>query len=380
MLALSGALLFIYRPWPWSPVRFESGFWGPFEWLAFLEPLAMHLEFRYEMFGALFLIPITYASVTLSWPGGIFAWGLSMIWVIPTARAWHANAVPFNLALLLLPVLIVAIISGERRWRESERRNFEEREQEHETYIARLVETQEAERTRIAQELHDETLQTLMVIANKADTLASSTKDQAQITGNQWVKKEVLHAMDDIRRLSMNLRPSILDNFGLVSGVRWLANSCNDQQTCNVDVVITGEEPNMSSLAQVTVFRVVQEALTNMQRHARAENGTVMLDFEHDHVLVQIRDDGVGFHPPERLGEYVTGGKLGIMGMEQRILSVGGAIRLDSMPGRGTKESGRLCPTSRQPRSSRLRRPDFRLTKIASVRDRTPSLLNTSTK
>jgi two-component system sensor histidine kinase DegS len=336
-LAITGVLFFVYSRWPWSPPHFKSAFWNNFAWLSFLEPIAMRWEFRYEVFGALFLIPITYASVTLSWPGGIFAWGLSMIWVIPTARAWHANAVAFNLALLLLPVLIVAIISGERRWRESERRNYSEREQERETYIARLVETQEAERTRIAQELHDETLQTLMVIATKADTLASSAKDEEQIKGNLWVKKEVLQTMDDIRRLSMNLRPSILDNFGLVSGVRWLANNCNEQHACRVDVVISGEEPNMSSLSQVTVFRVVQEALNNIQRHARAKTGTVMLDFEQDKVLLQIRDDGVGFHPPERLAAYVTDGKLGIMGMEQRILSVGGEIHVDSVPDRGTK-------------------------------------------
>jgi two-component system, NarL family, sensor histidine kinase DegS len=337
VLVLTGVLLFIYRPWPWSPQQFQSPFWQHFSWLQALEPLALRLEFRYEVFGALFLVPITYASVTLSWPGGIFAWALSMVWVLPTVREWRASSVTLNLGVLLLPVLVVAIVSGERRWRESERRNYIEREQERETYIARLVETQEAERTRIAQELHDETLQTLMVIANKADNLASSAKEEDQVSGNLWVKKEVLQTMDDIRRLSMNLRPSILDNFGLVSGVRWLANNCNEQHVCRIDVVVTGEEPGMSSLSQVTVFRVVQEALNNVQRHARAKNGSVSLDFQPNQVWLEIRDDGVGFQPPERLGAYVTDGKLGIMGMEQRVLSVGGEIHVDSVPGRGTK-------------------------------------------
>ena len=108
--------------------------------------------------------------------------------------------------------------------------------------------------------------------------------------------------MDDLRRLSMNLRPSILDNFGLVSGVRWLVNNCNSQNGCHLDVVVNGEERKMSSLSEVTVFRVVQEALNNIQRHAHAKNGTVSLDFEEDRLLLQIQDDGVGFHPPERLG------------------------------------------------------------------------------
>ena len=93
----------------------------------------------------------------------------------------------------------------------------------------------------------------------------------------------------------------------------------------------------MSSLSQVTVFRVVQEALNNMQRHARAKNGVVMMDFEQDRLQLEIRDDGLGFDPPERLGAYVTDGKLGIMGMEQRMLSLGGEFHIDSVPERGTK-------------------------------------------
>jgi two-component system sensor histidine kinase DegS len=337
VLILSSLLIIIYRPWPWTPQKFEHGFWHAFDWLTALEPLAIKLEYRYDLFGALFLIPITYASVTLSWPGGIFAWALSASVAIPTVLDWHSISVVINLAILLLPVLVVAVIAGERRWRESQRRNYGERELERQTYIARLVETQEAERTRIAQELHDETLQTLMVIANRADYLASATEDEGQVKGNLWIKKQVLQTMDNLRRLSMNLRPSILDNFGLVSGVRWLANNCNTQHGCLVDVRVDGEEQTMSSLSQVTVFRVVQEALNNMQRHARAKTAIITLEFAEDRLLLEMRDDGVGFEVPERLGAYVTDGKLGIMGMEQRILSVGGEIHMASTPDRGTK-------------------------------------------
>ena len=140
-----------------------------------------------------------------------------------------------------------------------------------------------------------------MVIANKSDSLALSGTDEKQIEGNLWIKQEVLQTMDDLRRLSMNLRPSILDNFGLVSGVRWLVNNCNSQNGCYVDVAVIGEERKMSSLSEVTVFRVVQEALANIQRHAHARSGTVSLEFEGDRLLLQIKDDGVGFRPPDRL-------------------------------------------------------------------------------
>ena len=199
MVVLSAGLLFIYQAWPWPEWRFASGVWRLFPWLNALESLVIDVEVKYHVFGVLFLIPIVYGSLTLSWPGGIFAWCLALIWVLPTVLSWWNAPVLINLALLLLPVLLVAIVTGERRWRESEKKHFVEREQARQAYIAKLVETQEAERRRIAQELHDETLQTLMVIANKSESLALSGTDESQVKGNLWIKQEVLQTMDDLQ-------------------------------------------------------------------------------------------------------------------------------------------------------------------------------------
>ena len=333
---LSAGLLFIYQAWPWPDWRFNGGIWRFFPWLSILEPLVLHVEIKYHIFGALFLIPIIYGSLTLSWPGGMFAWFLTLFWLLPTLLSWSNSVHWISLALLLLPVLMVAIVRGEQRSRESERRYFLEREQERQAYIAKLVETEEAERRRIAQELHDETLQTLMVIANKADSLALSGIDDNQVNGNLWIKQQVLQTMDDLRRLSMNLRPSILDNFGLVSGIRWLVNDSNSQDGCHLDISVVGVEHKMSSLSEVTAFRVVQEAISNIQRHARAKRGAVTLEFDEDRLFLEVKDHGVGFQPPERLGTYVSESKLGMMGMEQRILSLGGELEVDSTPGWGT--------------------------------------------
>ena len=193
---------------------------------------------------------------------------------------------------------------------------------------------------------------TLMVIANKSDSLALLGTDESQIEGNLWIKQEVLQTMDDLRRLSMNLRPSILDNFGLVSGVRWLVNNSNSQNGCRLNVAINGSERKMSNLSEVTVFRVVQEAINNIQRHAKAKSGTVTLDFEEDRLLLEVSDDGIGFQPPDRLSTYVSKSKLGIIGMEQRILSIGGEIHVDSSPREGHEDLGlgplrRLSPGRR---------------------------------
>lgn len=336
VVLLSAGLLLLYQTWPWNVTQLDEGLWRYFGWLTALQPMVVEVELKYHLFGVLFLIPIVYGSISLSWPGGVFAWCLALIWVLPTLLSWVSASVLVNLALLLLPVLLVAIVNGERRWRERERSYYAEREQEREAYIAKLVETQEAERRRIAQEIHDETLQTLMVIANKADSLALAAGDPEEIRGNLWIKQEVLQTMDDLRRLSMNLRPSILDNFGLVSGVRWLVNNSNSQNGCRLGVVVTGAQQKMSSHAEVTVFRVVQEAISNIQRHAKATRGTVTLEFDADRLWLEVKDDGAGFHAPERLGAYVSQSKLGVIGMQQRITSVGGDFRLDSAPGRGT--------------------------------------------
>lgn len=337
VVGLSALLLLLYQGWPWPPTRFTSGVWQYFYWLSGLDAFVLGVELKYHLFGALFLIPILYASLTLSWPGGIFAWCLALIWVLPALLSWWNSQIFINLILLFVPVLLIAIVSGERRWRENEKRYFAERERERQAYIAKLVETQEVERRRIAQELHDETLQTLMVIANKSDSLALSGSDEGQITGNQWIKQELLQTMDDLRRLSMNLRPSILDNFGLVSGVRWLLNNANSQNGCRLEVTIVGPERKMSGLSEVTAFRVVQEAITNIQRHAHAQRGAVMLEFADDHLELEVRDDGVGFQPPDRLGAFLQKSKLGMIGMEQRVLSIGGELEIDSRPGRGTR-------------------------------------------
>lgn len=337
VLVLSAILLFIYQAWPWREWQFTDGFWRFFSWLSKLDCLVLHVELRFQVFGVLFFIPIIYGSLALSWAGGLFAWLLSLIWVLPKLLIWDSTTVAINITLLLLPVLVVAVVYGERRWRESERRSFAERQQEQQAYFAKLVETQEAERARIAQELHDETLQRLMVIANRADSLAASTTDDRQITGNQWIKQEVLRTMSDLRRLSMNLRPSILDSFGLVSGLRWLVNNCNSQSNCHLNIIIEGEEREMCDLAEVTIFRVAQEAIYNIQRHSQATKGRVALEFGEDLITLEIVDNGIGFQPPERLALLVRESKLGIIGIEQRVLSTGGTLYLESAPGKGTK-------------------------------------------
>ncbi len=336
LLALLAILLFTYQAWPWPERQFTHGFWRFFPWLSTLRYLVVNVELKINILGVLFFIPIIYGSVTLSWPGGLFAWLVSLVWLLPTLLLWPGMSDIANLVLLLLPPLLVAVMTAERRWRAGERRNFAEREEERRAYVLRLVDTQEAERRRIAQEIHDETLQTLLGIANHLDSLAATSIDDEQVAEHLAIKQKVLQSTEDLRRLSMNLRPSILDNFGLISGVRWLATN-NSRNGCRIRTLVEGETRKMSSLAEITVFRVVQEAIANIQHHASAQNASVTLEFKDSQLSLLVEDDGVGFKPPERLGLYAEKGRLGVIGMQQRILSAGGTMQLESFPGQGTK-------------------------------------------
>ncbi len=263
------------------------------------------------MLGVLFFIPIIYGSITLSWPGGSWHGSLPHLGVAVAPHLW-SNMQKFTNLLLLLPALLAALVSAERRWRASEKRHYVEREQERQAYVAKLVDTQEAERRRIAQEIHDETLQTLLIIANKLESLASCADVSEKNEGILWAKENLCQSMDDLRRLSMNLRPSILDNFGLVAGVRWLVDNTGGS-ACRMTTKVRGVAPKMSGLAEVTVFRVVQEAISNIHRHAKADAASVTIEFAEHHLMLEIHDDGVGFHQADRLAQ--SGGKpmLGII-------------------------------------------------------------------
>lgn len=334
VVVLSGLLLFLYQTWPWPSYRFDHGFWSHFSWLTHLSPV-LRLELASGVFGIMFLVPIIYGSVTLSWPGGLFAWLLSLIWLVPELSSWSERREHIVLPILLIPVLLASVVSAERRWRDSERRRFLERERERQTYIARLMEGQEAERQRIAQEIHDEALQTLLVVANKLDHLVSDFPDDERSEDIRWAKEKLTQSMDDLRRLSMRLRPNILDHFGLVAGVRWLVDNAG-QSTCRFTTLVRGEAPEMSDITKVTAFRVVQEAVRNIHRHAAAKNASVILQFDSDHLMVEVKDDGVGF-AIKQPAEYAEKNHLGLIGTEQRVIAIGGTMSLESSPGAGTR-------------------------------------------
>lgn len=205
------------------------------------------------------------------------------------------------------------------------------------TLSSKLIETQEAERRHLARELHDEIGQALTAVKINLQALPhlSTSRDLSSLLQESIGIVEI--ALQQVRSLSLDLRPSLLDDLGLVPALRWYV----DRQTQRAGII--GEfvaEPIETKLLpnlQTTCFRVVQEALTNVLRHAKAQRVMIKLWQSDTQLHLAIHDDGVGFDVHEARERATCGGSLGLLGMEERVLLIGGHINIESIHQHGTK-------------------------------------------
>jgi PAS domain S-box-containing protein len=206
------------------------------------------------------------------------------------------------------------------------------------TLSRRLVEVQEIERRRLAHELHDEIGQTLTAVKINLQAL-QRREDMAGV--EPYLKDSidvVEHALGQVRNLSLDLRPSLLDDLGLVATLRWYVDRQAQRGGFAAQLVI--DLPEIPSYLppelETICFRVVQEALTNIMRHSQARNVRVELRQREAELLLRVHDDGVGFDVQAALENAMKGASLGLLGIQERIWQVGGQIDIRSAPGGGT--------------------------------------------
>jgi len=223
----------------------------------------------------------------------------------------------------------------------TDRHQAEEKRKEYSSKLQvlsrRLVEAQESERRNIARELHDEIGQALTVIQlNLQSMLQSSGANGLATRLNQSleVAERVLKQVQDI---SLNLRPSILDDLGLESALRWYTNRQMALGELKVQFYADGLERRFDPVIETECFRVAQEALTNVARHARARTVTMELHSRDDRLYLSVSDDGVGFAVASVREQAVRGASLGLLNMEERVALAGGEIEFKSTPGHGTQ-------------------------------------------
>ena len=205
-------------------------------------------------------------------------------------------------------------------------------------YLQQVTKAQEEERKRISHELHDETIQALVVLSRRLDTIASDKEGLPEEHRHnlEEIWQQTNDVIREIRRLSQDLRPAALDRLGLVPALEWLASETTEYSGVRIGISVLGERRRLPEEVELVLFRVTQEALRNVWRHSSASAAEIKVDFEKELVRIAVSDNGKGFKLPEKMVDYARDGKLGLAGMQERAQLIGGTLQVSSKEGKGT--------------------------------------------
>lgn len=259
------------------------------------------------------------------------------------SEAMHATQRLMNeqLGAALLVSLLVGWLatrraSGLERHLQGERARAEDTARELQRLSARLVTVEEDERRTIARELHDEVGQLLSAVKVELALIRRTQDAQSQsrlLTSAEHMADEALQGVRDLSRL---LHPALLDDLGLSAAVDWYLQGFGRRTGLRVELLQEDMEPRLPSATEAGAYRIIQEALSNIARHARASVCRVYLQRLSATVLITVEDDGIGFDPTASATPQTPGG-LGLIGIRERAWQLGGTVRLESAPGTGTR-------------------------------------------
>jgi two-component system sensor histidine kinase UhpB len=200
---------------------------------------------------------------------------------------------------------------------------------------SQVITAQEEERKRISRELHDETAQALTSLLIRLKLLQGARDLDEVKTSAAELRELTARTLEDVRKMAVELRPTTLDHLGLVAAIEWYSRDLAERIGAPIELHSEGFAGRLHPQVELVVYRVAQEALTNVARHAQASHVDVTLAFRDDVVEVTIEDDGRGFEMSEATSSRERG--LGLFGMRERVELIGGTIAIDSKPGRGTR-------------------------------------------
>ena len=202
----------------------------------------------------------------------------------------------------------------------------------------RVINAQEEERVRIARSLHDDTAQSIAMLSIHLERLenlipAGAPDVTRYISDAQHVATKLL---ENLRKIIWDLRPSILDDLGLFSAIRWFARTNLEKGGVKVDFCAATEITRLSSHLETMLFRIAQEAISNILRHANASKVSIRLWTADEQVWLEIKDDGRGFDIEKTTGRAVDQKQLGLLGIQERASLVHGGVKIESSPEFGT--------------------------------------------
>jgi len=204
-------------------------------------------------------------------------------------------------------------------------------------YLEQVTRAQEEERKRIARELHDDTAQELVALSRELESFvsASGRLSRHQLELVEEIQGQVDKILEGLRRFSQDLRPSVLDDLGLLPALEWLTSDVEAHFGIDVGMAVEGSERRFSPDVELLLFRIAQEALRNVWRHSEASRAWLTLEFDECRTTLTVSDNGKGFKVPQRAGDLAKVGKLGLAGMEERARLIGGTLKLQSNSGEG---------------------------------------------
>ncbi len=211
-------------------------------------------------------------------------------------------------------------------------------------YLTAITQGQEEERARLAHELHDVAIQGLIALKQRGQmALKALGHDPARAGARlQELNGLIDEEIASLRRIIGDLRPIYLEDLGFVPALEMLAQHTEERHGHRVHLIVSGDPLRLAPDLELAAYRIVQQALANVAAHARASNAWVEVVFTADTLTLLVRDDGVGFTPPEQPADLAREGHFGLMGMRERALLHGGQLTITASPGRGATIAVRL--------------------------------------
>jgi signal transduction histidine kinase len=203
-------------------------------------------------------------------------------------------------------------------------------------YLGAVTAGQEEERRRLARDLHDDTIQSLIALNQRIQLVQLSAADDQAVEQLAEMQQMTEQTIDDLRRLTQDLRPIYLEDLGLVTALDMLARDTSQTLRIPVDFLVSGRERRLPPEVELAFYRIGQEGLSNIVRHAQASCAELQLTFSTEITTLSIQDDGRGFAVPESPAEMTNSGHFGLLGIQERAEMMGARLLIESAPGEGT--------------------------------------------
>jgi signal transduction histidine kinase len=205
------------------------------------------------------------------------------------------------------------------------------------SYIGAITAGQEDERRRLARELHDDTIQSLIALKQRVQLAQLAAKDGHSENSLTEVVSLTEQAIENVRRQTRALRPIYLEDLGLVTALEMLAREASQAADIPVEFLRRGTEVRLNPNVELALYRMAQEALNNVNRHAQASQAYLNISFTPQEVTLQVADNGKGFDVPKSPAEFAPGGHFGLLGLYERAELIGARLEIYSSPGQGSQ-------------------------------------------